>query len=410
MDSQMKFPHPLCELDKELAARWRNHYELANDRDRKLDEGLWRRTQDARNADESGWRNEHDCRRRLIHYRYKYDIVAGADRHMLCLTTFYLMYCVTYPCDETETVTAAIGKSMKAGGWSRLSAAAWARGDLRVLLQRFAQHPMDLAYRRSFPDDYRTLEITIKSHNDSTGAADRGMPWDVLGRGMRIKDSREDPILVPDLRCLADYLPFHLEVGCGLSTESRIPPLHFLHDVYQVSDRKRKMFVLDPAQDDFISQFLASPESVVPRMTHMYLSCFLAEPSAAHYDLKTLFDRRYLIGPAMTNNFDSLLNRVGIEELYLRRYDQDVPPVSFHPAARALLVIGSHADRRRVQRRARAHGMPVFFIDPEGFWEDGTFIPYPLEGTRHDDILCRDRASSALQGLLAYLAGRAECR
>ncbi|MFJ8444218.1 UDP binding domain-containing protein [Kitasatospora griseola] len=41
------------------------------------------------------------------------------------------------------------------------------------------------------------------------------------------------------------------------------------------------------------------------------------------------------------------------------------PEIQLDPAAKALLVIGLHADRRWVEERARAAGMKVVFVDPE---------------------------------------------
>ena len=399
----MRLPYAICELDDELMERWRADFELPTDRNRRLEEGLWRRTQDRRNAEESGWRCEHDRRRRLIHYRYSYDAVDDDGKRTLCMASLYLMYCVTYPSEEIAVVASNIDQSLAAGGWRPTPGEAWRLGDLEVTRTIHDRHPMDAASGRLFPDDYRSLELTVRSRGDVTSAADRQMPWDVLLRGMRIKDQREDPTLVSDLRVLTSYLPFHLEVGCGLSMEAGVPPLHFLHDVYQVSDRVRKKFVLDAARDDIVLRLLTSPLSVMPALTRMYRSCFLTIPTQTHWNLKALAEAGFLVGPVMTNNFDGLLGRVGLDELYLRRYDQDVPPVAFDPRAKALVVIGSHADRRRVQHRARANGMKIFFIDPEGYWEGGAFMHYPLEGIRSNDFLCRQPAAAAVGWLASHL-------
>ncbi|MFE3631131.1 hypothetical protein [Streptomyces goshikiensis] len=55
----------------------------------------------------------------------------------------------------------------------------------------------------------------------------------------------------------------------------------------------------------------------------------------------------------------------GFEERFMRRYDQRIPPVTFHPDAKALVVIGLHADRRWVAKQAREAGLKVFLVDPE---------------------------------------------
>jgi len=402
----MRLPFAILELNDELRSRWHAHFELPTDRNRKLEEGLWRRTQEASNAAESGWRDATDCRRRLIHYRYTYDTTDRDGSAALCLQTLYLMYCVTYPEDEVEAIYDSVVRSLQAGGWHQPpGTSVWERDDLVATPVRYSSHPMDIAHGRPTPTEYLSLELTIRSRNDPTSAYDKAMPWDVLRRGMRMKDRREDPVLLSDLTALAEYAPFHVEAGCGLSVESGVPPLHFLHDVYQVTDRTTDSFVLRAQQDDIVLRLLESPESVLPLLTHIYRACFVAEPSDTHRDLKKLADAGLLIGPVMTNNFDGLLQRVGLDELYLRRYDQDIPPVEFDPRARGLLVIGSHADRRRVQRRARERGLKVFFVDPEGFWDGDSFIPYPLEGIRREDFLCRQRASEAIPELVERVIG-----
>lgn len=84
-----------------------------------------------------------------------------------------------------------------------------------------------------------------------------------------------------------------------------------------------------------------------------------------------------------------------MKEIFVRRYDQKIPPVPLLDEARALLVIGLHADRRSVQARARAKGMKIFFIDPEGLMENGTFKEYPIEGAREGDTIVRSEATPA---------------
>jgi hypothetical protein len=372
-----------------------------------LEEGLWRRTQDPRNAEQSGWSCAADKRRRMFHYRYRYDVVTQKGQPVLALVALYLMYCVTYPRAEGDHVRDNVADALARGGWKTLRSGTWQRGPLEVTLERHDLHPEDERAAREMPPGYRSLQVTVRSSNDSTGPRDREMPWDVLQRGMRVPDSREEPVLVDDLSVLERLLPFHVEVGCGLSIESGVPPLHFLHHIYQVTEREANTFIFDAARDTVVCDFLADPETTLDRFTHMYRSAFLAEPSEAHRDLKALAESGSLTGPVMTNNVDCLLRCAGLEELHLRRYDQDVPHVDFDPCARALLVIGSHADRRRVQRRARAHGMQIVFLDPEGYWEDGRFTSYPVEGTRAHDLLYRSNAAPALRRLVAGLMAEA---
>ncbi|WP_178391159.1 hypothetical protein [Streptomyces uncialis] len=95
--------------------------------------------------------------------------------------------------------------------------------------------------------------------------------------------------------------------------------------------------------------------------------------------------------------------RQRMKEIFVRRYDQNVPPVPLLDEARALLVIGLHTDRRSVQARARAKGMKIFSIDPEGLMENGTFKERPIEGVREGDTIVRSEATPALQRLCKLL-------
>ena len=114
-------------------------------------------------------------------------------------------------------------------------------------------------------------------------------------------------------------------------------------------------------------------------------------------------DAGHLIGRVMTNNFDGLAHRVGLNEHFLRRYDDTIPEVEFFAEAKSLLVIGNHADRRRVQARARERGLKVIYLDPEGYWLGDRFIDYPLEGPRDGDVVCRKGASDGLSQLCSLL-------
>lgn len=77
--------------------------------------------------------------------------------------------------------------------------------------------------------------------------------------------------------------------------------------------------------------------------------------------------------------------------MYVRRYDEThvIPKIDFHPQAKSLFVIGSHADRRRIQHAARERGLLIVYVDPEGYRIGDQFNNYPLESPRDEDILFR---------------------
>ncbi|MDQ1295774.1 MAG: hypothetical protein QG608_3661 [Actinomycetota bacterium] len=401
----MLVPWAVEKLDGRILERWRTHYVPAcTGRDRLVEEGIWRRTQDPCNAAFSGGREPRDARRRLIHYRFTFGVLS----EVLVVARIYLYFHVALPEGEIRVQSEAVRQALRAGGWRARGpvgvSQVFCRGDLRCTVRRHVKHPEDTRAQRVLPVGYSCLDVQVDS--DPVPFSGRRLPWEVLASGFRVPDPRGSPETVPDLSCLVALAPFQVETGCGLSVESGVPPLHRLHDIYQVTDPLTRRFVLDPVHDRVVARFLADPEGRLPEHCEMYRACLHAEPNAAHRALRDLYRAGLLIGPVITNNFDGILDRYGVPERCVRRYDEIVPELAFAPRARALLVLGSHADRRGVQRRARRSGLRVVFCDPEGFdGPRGSFVPYPLEGPQDGDLLCRRRAGEALPALARSLRG-----
>lgn len=162
-------------------------------------------------------------------------------------------------------------------------------------------------------------------------------------------------------------------------------------------------FVLSPQKDTLVREMLLDATAKADELVTMFRDSFLAEPTAAHHALKALHDAGHFVGPVLQHNFDLLAARAGLDECFVRRYDQKIPPVPFHPEAKALLVVGLHADRRSVEKRARERGMKVFFIDTEGLEEFGKYMPYPLEGPQHGDVIVKAEAIPTLIKLCSQL-------
>jgi hypothetical protein len=119
----------------------------------------------------------------------------------------------------------------------------------------------------------------------------------------------------------------------------------------------------------------------------------------------------------ITNNFDCLCADVGLPEMSLRRYDTEAyfplyrsascEEIEFDPAARCLLMIGEHADRRLPQMRARQRGLRLIYIAPERYFgPDGTVIPYPVEAPQGQDLFIRMTAGDAMPRIYHALVGR----
>lgn len=402
----MKFPVVLRRgVTPEHEARWNEYYVHAADRDRMVEEGIWRRTQKRENASESGWRDASDHRRRIIHYKHRYGLCRQGDRPSLALMGTYIYYSLSLPESELSVELERAREAMVLGGWQRTAQTehmqVWRLGDLTCSINLFNEHPEDILAQRTLPSNYCTFDAVIGTR-EAIAVAPR-LPWQVLANGMRIKDLRERPSVVSDLSALTQLLPFHVELGCGPSIEAGVPALHHLHEIYRVTEIAAGRFVFGGREDDFLERLFLRPTTEFPKLSRLYQAAFVAEPTPAHEALRALQEAGHLVGPIMTNNFDGLTHRVGLQEQFLRRYDEIIPDVDFHPQAKSLLVVGSHADRRRVQARARGLGLQVVYLDPEGYWFDGHFIDYPLEGPRNGDLLCRKGATEGLVHLCTLL-------
>ncbi|WP_216372960.1 hypothetical protein [Streptomyces tailanensis] len=316
----------------------------------------------------------------------------------------------TAPAGEINTYAKHLQGWLAEGRWRESKAGGWHRGDLAVITTEYDLHPQDERADRPTPDAFRSLDVRFASEGYLTPPRPmRQLPWDVLAGGIRVKEQRGNPAYAEDLTGILDFLPFQVEVGCGTSIEAGIPPLHYLHEVYRVTDRRDNTltqshaFTLSPQADTLVQEMLLATPTKAEHLTRMFATCFVAEPTPAHRALKALHDVGHMVGPVITHNFDTLSARAGLPEVFVRRYDQKIPPVPLLDEAKALLVVGLHADRREVQARARERGMRIFYVDPEGLMENGTFKEYPIEGAREGDVVVRSEAIPALTGLCDLL-------
>ncbi|MFJ2650462.1 hypothetical protein ACIO1C_27540 [Streptomyces sp. NPDC087420] len=407
----MFLPYPVIEqLDNAQVATWEKYFAGAgHERPRAIEEGIWRRTQDPANAVQSGWSEDEQGRRRIVHYRYRYDLDYTFPVPRLVLAELYLYTSVLGPKAEIDEYRSNVRFWLLQGGWRQVDDAMWSKGDLRVTVTPYDTHPQDERASRETPAGFCSLDVVFLSEDFEVTRNVRQMPWNVLAGGIRIKDERGNPTYADDLSELKNYLPFQVEIGCGTSVEAGVPPLHFLHQAYRVTERTDNVmkqthpFVLSPQRDTLVREMLLDATMKADELVTMFRVSFLAEPTAAHHALKALHDAGHFVGPVLQHNFDLLAARAGLEECFVRRYDQKIPPVPFHSEAKALLVVGLHADRRSVEKRARERGMKVFFIDTEGLEEFGEYMPYPLEGPQDDDVIVKAEAIPTLVQLCNQL-------
>ena len=409
----MLLPYSVIEsLTTEQSRMWVEHFSPeANGRRPSIEEGIWRRTQDPRNAEQSGWSEGEDGRRRVVHYRLHYDLDQTQPMDRLVLAELYLYVSWLAPAAEVAAHRRDLDKWLAEGRWKPYNDGKdrWHRGDLYVTITEHAVHPQDERADRETPEGFTSIDVTIQSVDYSLTRASRNLPWDVLAGGMRVKEERGTPQYADDLSGLLEHLPFVVEAGCGTSIEAGVQPLHWLHEVYRVTARQGGgltqgyAFTMAPAADVLVQELLTDTERKVGDIVAMFRALFEAEPTEAHQVLRALYDAGHAVGQIATHNFDRLFARSGIREAFMRRYDQKTPPMVYPTEARALLVIGLHADRREVQKRARERGLRIFYVDTEGLAENGVHREYLIEGAREGDVIVRSAAIPALRRLAELL-------
>jgi len=364
-------------------------------------EGLWRRTQSEINKDKSGWQKSGDCRRRIVHYFDGYRLTPqGKNNFSLSVFSPYVWLHLGMPEEEINQYYNQAINALKKTGWLRHKISnkdyqLFIKDDLMVELRFYLRHPEDIKEKRNFPSEYRFMEFTFKGKESKINLNKIQNPWTVLKSGFRTVPIKGNPKIIDALKELIPYLPFQVELGCGPSTEVGMPPLKSLHKIYYVSDKQTGNFILSPQKDRLMETIICDPVGFYKQTGKLYFSALTAKPSEFHLLIKRLHKQGLMVGPIITNNFDGLCSFLGLPELYVRKYEEVhlVPDIRFHPAAKSLLVIGSHADRRLIQKAAREHGLKVIYVDPEGYLKNGKFIPHPLEAPQDKDLVFRGTAT-----------------
>lgn len=405
----MKFPFVVVPaLTDAQVDRYRRHIDSdASGWHRRFTESIWRRHQHPSNARLSGWTGPQDRRRRLIHFYDEY----GLEGRSFVLRNAYLHLNLTLPAPDIDQYRHAIAEGLRAGAWRLASEGGegerWCRGDLEARIQQSHVHEQDLRRNLAPPPDYRNLDVLVMTEGYRLPAGWSDRPWEVFYEvGLRKILPRGTPRLATAEE-IARHLPAQVELGCGPSIEAGIPHLSTLHRIYGVSHGDYR-FVFR-AQDDGLLALFADPERKLREMTDIYRACMVAEATPFYRRMLDLYRSGHLVGPVITNNFDCQCADLGLPEISLRRYDWGpyYPRIAHDPRARALLVIGVHADRRLVQMRARERGLRVIFVDPESYVSpDGRTISYPVEAPQDDDLFVRATADAAFAELHGALARR----
>lgn len=388
----MKFPHAVAEgFPYSTRARFQQQFGGA---DRNPLHLLWRRTQEQENRALSGWRDHNDARRRMIHCKDTYSILGEGEDLALGIVESAVWLQTVSPHDETSEYLQQLSNSLQNAQWERQHSFGHSRvyqkDDMALCAEIKYQDTHDIITGRKFPKNYTIFEVSLYG-NGSFTKEERDYPWGVLEFGIRKPDVRGNPEYVTDLRLLERYFPMQVEVGSGPSIEAGVPPLHRFHDLYKVADSKTRQFIFGPQQDTFLNDFIRSPQQFYKDSASLYAKALAAEPTPFYKLLKMLHEQSTVVGDVITNNVDGLCGLVGLPEKNVRTYTREeivTPQFPFHPDARSLLIVGSHADRRKIARAAREKDLKIIHVDPEGFVDEkGVFHPYPLEGPQDQDIL-----------------------
>lgn len=375
----MKLPFIICELTENEIDIFEKYFAVNGEFNF---EGVWFRSQKEINKKSSGWQNEFDERRRVVQFYDTYKII----NNNLAITSSYLFVSERLPKNEmrkyleknfVDLESKTIKKDNK-----------YFFGDLEIEINKYDVHPND-----KYIEDYETIDIIIKTKGKETEDLYNRL-WDLSVKGIREKDTRETPTYIDDISEIKKYLPAQVEMGCGPSIEAGIPPLHFLHEAYKVQKHVDGTFYFGE-EDDLIYQVINDPLKKYSEFSYMIEKCIKAKTTDFQRVLKKMYDKNIFVGKLLNNNFDRLSARVGIEEEILRVYDINTyfPKIKFDPKARSLICIGTHADRRKVQKQAREQGLKIIYVDCEGFYKDNIFEEYLVEGPKNEDIILKVTAT-----------------
>lgn len=391
----MKFPFIIERINKKHLSHWQERFGVNEDWDWSIRENIWRRTQAKENKVQSGWQPG-AMRRRLLHFRDKYAICGNS----FCLSQAYLFLNIKNTKDEIDAYEARIQDCLK--GW-RYDEGAYTLGNLVCYYERKPVNDYDIMYNWPVSGNYNDLSLYLHSDNFTPGVGLMHKPWHVLKTtGIRRVAKRGQPQYI-EAETAADFLPAQVEIGCGPSIESGIPPLNYLHGIYGVYDKKRQFIFT--ASEDTALQFLSQPEEQYRHAAFMHFRCLDAQVGRFYLMLKEMIDAGHVVWKVVNNNFDNLLVSAGIDHIPMRLFDNigSYPAIDFDPCARSLMVFGSHADRRTAQAQARSKGLPIIFVDPEGYWRGTEFVIYPLESPQSQDMVIKQPATLTMQQLVQIM-------
>lgn len=405
----MKFPFVLkTKLDDDSISVWNNVLlkTRGTGNDKTIEQSLWRRNQNERNKEMSGWKSSGDMARKIVYYKHHYDMTGFEDKERLELTSTYVYVALTLKSKDLDEYLKMTVGNTASGGWTQMADGLYSNEDLGLKINHYLSPSDRKGEYDVFPEGYETLEIELKSNNFVI-TNEQKLIWQIAKAGLRKSLKRDNPIYAKSVAEFKKYFPCQIEMGCGPSFEAGVWPLHTLHEIYSINEPFTKKFIIDAKHDTFIDGLIGDTKNTFEKTSEFFGRIVSAKLTDFYYILKELYEKEKVVGPILTNNFDGLHLRLGLPELFLRTYDEvDVmPELQFDNRAKSLMVIGCHADRRGIERRARERGLKIIYIDPEGWWVDGKFFNYPLESPQPIDIVYKKTAHEAFGELAREFLG-----
>lgn len=383
----MKFPYKICKLTNNEVNIFNKYFATKGDF---VFEGIWFRSQEEVNKNVSGYIDSTTRNRRTIHYNHVFYV----EDNYLMIKSSYVYLSVRLENNEYDKYLNDIINTLENNNYIKNNNI-YIKDNLNIMINKYDKHPYD-----EIIDNYKTVDIIVKSDNLNNTDKLFNQVWNLQVKGIRERDTRGNPKYINDFNELKEYFPMAVELGCGPSIEAGVMPLYKLHEIYKVQRHSDGKFYFGTS-DTLIKQIIEKDNVKFDEFYKIIAECIKAKPTNFHYNLKKIYDKKLFTMNLFNNNFDRLCKRIGINENILRVYNIEnyFPKVIFDKDVKALLCIGTHADRRLIQRQARNQGLKIIYVDPEGFNTDNEFFKYEIEGAKDEDYILKMTASEFSQVL-----------
>lgn len=383
----MKFPYKICKLTNNEVNIFNKYFATKGEF---VFEGIWFRSQEEVNKNVSGYIDNTTRNRRTIHYNHVFYV---KDNYLMVKSS-YIYLSIRLNNNEYDKYLNDIINTLENNNYIKNNNI-YIKDNLNIMINKYDKHPYD-----EIIDNYKTVDIIVKSDNLNNTDKLFNQVWNLQVKGIRERDTRGNPKYINDFNELKEYFPMAVELGCGPSIEAGIMPLYKLHEIYKVQRHNDGKFYFGTS-DTLIKQIIEKDNVKFDEFYEIIAECIKAKPTNFHYNLKKMYDKKLFTMNLFNNNFDRLCKRIGINENILRVYkiENYFPKVIFDKDVKALLCIGTHADRRLIQRQARNQGLKIIYVDPEGFNTVNEFFKYEIEGAKDEDYILKMTASEFSQVL-----------